>query len=200
MIWWMRVRCVPAVVVGLLVCGALGMAADSVTVPIPVVVGGLTFDLPLPSVLPVLPVCLILQGQERARRELEEVAVRAVGRWDAALMATAVAVSALAAAVASAAGGGTAAVALARDFAGYLGFALLIRYLAGAYLASAAVAVLPFACASFGLTHNRPGVWAWPLHEPSSVTAGAQALLLLVAGAVTLALPPVRHHRGGGAD
>ncbi|MGW4651237.1 hypothetical protein [Kitasatospora sp. NPDC004289] len=200
MIWWMRVRYVPAVVLGLLVCTSLGMAADSVTVPIPVVIGGLTFDLPLPAVLPVLPVCLILQGQERARRELERVAVRAVGKWDAALMAAAVATAVTVAVVAATLGAGTAGTAMARDFAGYLGTALALRHLFGAHLASAAVAVLPFACASFGLTHNRPSIWAWPLHEPSSAVASAQAFLLLVIGAVTLALPSWHRVSTGKSD
>ncbi|MFF4922501.1 hypothetical protein ACFY4B_18140 [Kitasatospora sp. NPDC001261] len=194
MIWWLRIRYVPAVAVGLLACILLGSGADSVTVPIPVVIGGLTFDLPMSSLLPLVPVCLILEGQARADGITERVAVRAMGRWDAAFMAACVLACALTAAVASTAGAGSATTALARDFAGYLGLALIVRWLAGARVATVATALFPFLCVSFGLVHNRPGIWAWPLHHAASVTAGLQALLLLAIGALSLLLPPLRRH------
>lgn len=192
MIWWFRIRHVPAVAAGLLLCTALGTAADSVTIPVPVVIGGLTFDLPLPALLPLLPVCLILQGQARADRMAERVAARSVSRWDAGFMALCVLAAVLAGAGAALAGAGTAATALARDFAGYLGLALILRRLAGERLASVAITGLPFVCVSFGLAYGQPRIWAWPLHDPSSAAAAIQALLLLVGGAATLALPPRR--------
>ncbi|MFJ3219700.1 hypothetical protein ACIPLC_27765 [Kitasatospora sp. NPDC086801] len=194
MIWWLRIRYVPAVAIGLLSCILLGSGADSVTVPIPVVIGGLTFDLPMSSLLPLVPVCLILEGQARADAVAERVAVRAMGGWDAAFMAACVLVCALAAVATSTAGAGNAATALARDFAGYLGLALIIRWLGGARLATVATALFPFLCVSFGLVHNRPGIWAWPLHDATSVTASTQALILLAVGAVSLFLPPLRRH------
>ncbi|MFF2117317.1 hypothetical protein ACFVXH_08285 [Kitasatospora sp. NPDC058184] len=200
MIWWLRIRYVPAVAVGLLSCILLGSGADSVMVPIPVVIGGLTFDLPMSSLLPLVPVCLILEGQARADAVAERVAVRAVGGWDAAFMAACVVVCALAAVVASTAGAGSAATALARDFAGYLGLALIIRWLAGGRVATAATALFPFLCASFGLVHNRPGIWAWPLHDARSVTASIQALVLLAIGALSLVVPPLRRRAGVDGD
>ncbi|MFE2723051.1 hypothetical protein [Kitasatospora sp. NPDC059327] len=192
MIWWLRIRYVPAVAAGLLACILLGSSANSVTVPIPVVVGGLTFDLPMSSLLPLVPVCLILEGQARADRLTERVAVRAVRRWDAAFMALCVLTGVVTAAVSVIAGAGTAATALARDFSGYLGLALILRWLGGARLASIATAVFPFACVSFGLVHNRPSIWAWPLHDATSAPAATQALLLLLAGAGSLLLPSLR--------
>ncbi|MFD5918195.1 hypothetical protein ACFVYP_14785 [Kitasatospora sp. NPDC058201] len=192
MIWWLRIRYVPAVALGLLSCILLGTGADSVTVPVPVVIGGLTFDLPMSSLLPLVPVCLILEGQARADAVAERVAVRAVGGWDAAFMAGCVLVCAVVAGVATAAGAGSAAVAMARDFAGYLGLALIIRWFGGGRLATAATALFPFLCVSFGLVHNRPGIWAWPLHDATSVTASIQALTLLATGALSLVIPPPR--------
>ncbi|WAL70326.1 hypothetical protein OU787_01765 [Kitasatospora sp. YST-16] len=177
---------------GLLLCIALGSATDSVTLPVPVVIGGLTFDLPLPSLLPLLPVCLILQGQGRADRLAERVAVRAVGRWDAAFMALCVLVGVATGTALSVGGAGQAAAAMARDFAGYLGLALVLRWLVGERFASVATAVFPFFCVSFGLVFNRPRIWAWPLHDPSSGAGAAQAALLLLIGAGTLALPELR--------
>ncbi|GAA2789401.1 hypothetical protein GCM10010441_13160 [Kitasatospora paracochleata] len=168
------------------------------TVPIPVMIGGLTFDLPMSSLLPLIPVCLILEGQARADRLAERVAVRAVDRWDAGFMALCVLTGILAAAGVAIADAGTAATAMARDFTGYLGLALVLRWLGGARLASVATAVFPFFCVSFGLVHNRPGIWAWPLHDANSVAAAAQALLLLTVGGATLLLPPLR--RQGDSD
>ncbi|ROR38010.1 hypothetical protein [Kitasatospora cineracea] len=192
MIWWLRIRHVPAVAAGLLLCIALGAAADSVTLPVPVIIGGLSFDLPLPSLLPLLPVCLILQGQGRADHMTKRVAVRSVGRWDAAFMALCVLASVAAGTALSVGGAGQAAAAMARDFAGYLGLALILRWLVGERFASVATAVFPFFCVSFGLVFNRPRIWAWPLHSPSSVTGALQAALLLLIGAATLALPRPR--------
>ncbi|MFJ9948176.1 hypothetical protein [Kitasatospora sp. NPDC091207] len=200
MIWWLRIRYVPAVATGLLACILLGSAANSVTVPIPVVIGGLTFDLPMSSLLPLIPVCLILEGQARADRVTERVAVRAIGRWDAAFMALCVLIGVLAAAGAAIADAGAAATAMARDFTGYLGLALILRWLGGARLASVATAVFPFACVSFGLAHNRPSIWAWPLHDATSVTAATLALLLLLAGAATSLLPTLRRQDSNDDD
>ncbi|MFD7450575.1 hypothetical protein [Kitasatospora sp. NPDC059827] len=90
------------------------------------------------------------------------------------------------------AGAGGATVAVARDFAGYPGLAL--DRLEGGRLATAATAVFPFLCVSFDLAHNRPGVWAWPLHGTGSVTAATQALALLAAGALSLVVPPPRRY------
>ncbi|MEU3568428.1 hypothetical protein AB0E96_08365 [Kitasatospora sp. NPDC036755] len=196
MIWWLRIRYVPAVAVGLLTCILLGSGADSVTVPIPVVIGGLTFDLPMSSLLPLVPACLILEGQARADAVAERVAVRAVAGWDALFMAACVLACALAAGVAAMAGAGSAAMAMARDFAGYLGLALIVRRLAGARVAAVATALFPFLCVSFGLVHNRPSIWAWPLHDATSTTASLQAMALLAIGAVSLLLPPPRRHVG----
>lgn len=191
MILWARVRMLPAVCGALTIVMVLGAVAPSVALPIPLVLGTVSFPLPLPLLLPLLPVCLILHGQSRGDLEAEKVAVRPVAARDAVTMAALVALACLVSAV-EAWAGRTTGIAMARDFAGYLGLALLLRRVGGPGAASVAVALFPFACASFGMrSSGHPRVWAWPFHEPGSVVATVAAAVLLVGGLVVARHDPL---------
>jgi hypothetical protein len=183
MIWWYRARMGSGVLLALTAVMTLGAAAPAATVPVPLVVAGVSVPLPLPLVLPVAPVVVLLLGQARAASAAEGTAVRSVVGWDVG------AASSLAFASV-----GTGAmqwwlldwpmgVAMARDLVGYLGLALLVRWVAGFEVAAVIAAVFPFFCASFGMTPGLgPRPWAWPFHEPTSVAAAGCAVLLLAAG------------------
>ncbi|GGX36826.1 hypothetical protein GCM10010341_68180 [Streptomyces noursei] len=172
----------PAVCGALTIVMVLGAVAPSVALPIPLVFGTVSFPLPVPLLLPLLPVCLILHGQSRGDLEAEKVAVRPIGARDAVTMATLVTLACLVGAV-EAWSGRTTGVAMARDFAGYLGLALVMRRVGGPGAANVAVALFPFACASFGMrSSGHPRVWAWPFHEPGSAVAAVTAVFLLVGG------------------
>lgn len=128
--------------------------------------------------------------------EAEKVAVRPVGACDAAAMAGLVALACLVG-VLEAWCGRTTGVAMGRDFAGYLGLALLIRWVGGPGAANVAVALFPFACASFGIRPSgHPHVWAWPFHEPGSVPATVMAAVLLVGGLVVARRDPLIKRQG----
>ncbi|MFF2852050.1 hypothetical protein ACFVT5_37840 [Streptomyces sp. NPDC058001] len=180
--WWLRIRLVPAVCAGLVLCMALGAAADSITVPVPVVVGGISFPLPLPFLLPLVPVCILLQGQSRADTGLDSTAVRAVRIWDAAFTTLCAVAALLVGLVEAVATDQALGIGMARNFLGYLGIALLLQVLAGARVASAVVSLFPILCAAFGIRYGTPSVWAWPLHEPSSLSALTQAGILFAVG------------------
>lgn len=188
MMWWLRTRRVSAVCAGLAVCLLLGAVSDSVRVPVPVVVGGFSFPFPLPFLLPLLPVCLILHGQSRGDTAIESAAARPVKLWDCAFM-TGCAVLVLAGSyLVTSMTDHALAAGLARNFLGYLGLALLIRPLTGPGAAAAIVTVFPIACAAFGVHGGKPSRWAWPLHDPGSHTAFAQAATLSAAGLLVAAL------------
>ncbi|MGW4730943.1 hypothetical protein ACWEQC_17580 [Streptomyces shenzhenensis] len=187
--WWLHVRRVPAVCAGLAACLVLGAVADSVQVPVPVVVGGLSFAFPLPFLLPLAPVCLILYGQSRGGSAIEVTAVRPVRLWDTAFM-TACAVLMLAGGwLVSSITGHVLAAGMARNFLGYLGLALLLRTLTSLHIAATSVTLFPIACAAFGVRHGTPASWVWPLHEPTHVPAFIAALALGAAGLAAAAQP-----------
>lgn len=186
--WWLHVRRVYAVCVGLAACLVLGTVADSIQVPVPVVVGGLSFAFPLPFLLPLVPVCLILHGQSRGDNAVEVTAVRPVKLWDTVFI-TACAVLMLAGGwLASDTTGHTLAVGMARNFLGYLGLALLLRTILSLNVAATGVTLFPIACAAFGVHHGVPATWAWPLQEPNHVLAFVAAVALGAAGLAATAL------------
>ncbi|MFE6485147.1 hypothetical protein ACFVGN_19705 [Streptomyces sp. NPDC057757] len=186
--WWLHVRRVPAVCAVLAICLVLGTVSDSIQVPVPVVVGGLSFSFPLPFLLPLAPVCLILYGQSRANGAIEVTAVRPVKLWDTGFM-TACAVLMLAGGwLTSSTTGHTLAAGMARNFLGYLGLALLLRAFTSVHIAATCVTLFPIACAAFGVRHGVPAPWAWPLHEPTYLPAYVEATVLGVAGLVAAVL------------
>lgn len=195
MTWWLRVRSVPALLVSLaVVCCAAALVPRS-EVPVPSIVGDPGAGLPFRYLVPLLPALLTLHGRARADHLAESVAVRAVRLLDAAAAVGAVGVLLLASAVVPD------SVALARNLAGYLGFALILNWLSTPRLAMAVTAFVPFAAASLG-GGARPAWWAWPLHDGRAPLAAACAAALFAAGlALSFRLPLLgagRDHDGDG--
>ncbi|MFE5853428.1 hypothetical protein ACFQ61_09440 [Streptomyces sp. NPDC056500] len=186
MIWWLHIRAAPAVLAALLAVGTTATLAQSSEVPVPSVIGGLTSGLPLRFLAPVLPVLLILYGQARADRTLEHVAARNV-RWFDPAFATATVALALAASALVPDG-----LAVARNLAGYLGIALLLRWASTLRVAMALISLLPFAVASLGGHRSNPAWWAWPLHHASKPSAAAMAFVLFTLGLWTSLQKPLR--------
>ncbi len=181
--WWLRIRLMPAVVLGLIVCMTLGAAAPSAAVPVPVLVGPVSFALPVAFLLPLIPACLLMHGQGRGDAATERVAVRSMPRWDALSTALLVAGATFIGLAETTLGNWPMGIAMARDFAGYVGLALLVRWLAGPGISTLTAALFPFVCASFGIGPGRqPKIWAWPLHDSGSLTASAAALTLFLVG------------------
>ncbi|RBM18235.1 hypothetical protein DEH69_13170 [Streptomyces sp. PT12] len=187
--WWLRIRLARPIAAALALCALLGTLADSLTVPVPVLVGGISFPLPLPFLLPLLPVCLLLQGQARAVPAMEGTGARAVWPLDAALVMTCAAAALAVGAAQVAMGGGAVGIGMARNLLGYLGLTLLLQLLGNPRLTAATVALLPISCAAFGVANGSPAFWAWPLHEPDSLLAFTQASALFCAGLACTALP-----------
>ncbi|QIB44951.1 hypothetical protein [Streptomyces aureoverticillatus] len=184
MIWWLRVRAVPALVVSLTVVCCVAALAPRSEVPVPSVVDGLATGLPFRYLVPLLPALLVLHGRARADRLSESVAARSVRLLDAGIAVGAVGVLLLSSTVVPD------SVALARNLAGYLGVALILNWLSTPRLASAVTAFLPFAAASLG-GGARPAWWAWPLHDGGSPLAATGAATLFVAGLALSFCPPL---------
>lgn len=153
MIWWLRVRCAPALIGALVVVVGVAALVPKSEVPVPSVAGSLTSGLPFRYLVPLLPVLLILYGRARADDAPESVAVRPVRWLDACFMTAPVAVLLLASAFVPD------GVAVARNTAGYLGCALVLRWLSTPRLSIALITFLPFAVVSLGggVGANQPG-------------------------------------------
>lgn len=82
MIWWFRVRMGTAVLIALIVMMTFGAAASSATVPVPVILGGVTVALPVPFLLPILPVIITVFGQARGNDGTERTTARPLVLWD----------------------------------------------------------------------------------------------------------------------
>ncbi|MFJ8794297.1 hypothetical protein [Streptomyces sp. NPDC102462] len=187
--WWLHVRRVPAVCAALAACLVLGAVADSIQIPVPVVVGGLSFAFPLPFLLPLAPVCLILYGQSRGDSPIEATAVRPVRLWDTGFMTACAVLTLAGGGLVSSLTGHVLAPGMARNFLGYLGLALLLRTFTSPRIAATSVTLFPIACAAFGVHHGTPARWAWPLHEPTYLPAFIEAIALGAAGLAAAALP-----------
>ncbi|MEU3946265.1 hypothetical protein [Streptomyces sp. NPDC029526] len=188
--WWLRVRSAPALLGALAVVVGVATAAPAAEVPVPSLAGSLTSGLPFRYLVPLLPVLIMLHGQARADQASESVAVRPVRRLDACLMTSVVAVLLLASVFVPD------GVAVARNTAGYLGCALVLRRLSTPRLALALTTVLPFAVVSLGgRGGSRSAWWAWPLHEGTAPFAAGCAAVLFGTG---LALSFRRPQRNGG--
>ncbi|MFE0178038.1 hypothetical protein ACFWZ2_37585 [Streptomyces sp. NPDC059002] len=194
MIWWLRVRSAPALLAALaLVVGVAVLVPDS-EVPVPSVAGSLSSGLPFRYLVPLLPVLLILYGQARADGASESVAVRPVRWLDTCFMTATVTALVLASAFVPD------GVAVARNTAGYLGCALVLRWLSTPRLSLALITCLPFAVVSLGgRGGGQSAWWAWPLHEGTAPFAGACAAVFFGAGLALSFRAPLLG-KGRGAD
>ncbi|MFV2118343.1 hypothetical protein ACE14D_07810 [Streptomyces sp. Act-28] len=183
MSWWVRVRMLPITTIGLMTVMVLGVAGSSVALPVPVLSGSVSFPLPVALVLPLIPVWLLVHGQGRGDAAAECVAMRPIRRWDDTAMVVLTALALAVGTIESKVFDWHLGIAMGRNFAGYLGLALLIRRIAGPSTATIGVSVFPFACTSFGIgVGERPRFWAWPLHASESVIAIATVAVLFAAG------------------
>ncbi|WJV47803.1 hypothetical protein [Streptomyces flavofungini] len=156
----------------------------------PSVIGGLTTGLPFRYLVPLLPTLLVLNGQARTDRVSESVAARPVRRMDACLAVGMVACMSMASVVVPD------GVAVARNLAGYLGFALLVRWLSTPQAATGLTAFLPFAVVSIGGNAGQPAWWAWPLQDGDAPLAASCAALLFATGLALSFRPPLLRERG----
>jgi hypothetical protein len=136
--------------------------------------------LPLRYLAPVLPALVVLYGQSRADQAAEKVAVRSVRAMDAVFVVSVVAIALLAAPVLRD------GIAVGRNVAGYLGLALVIRWLTNYRVAVAVSAFVPFVMGSLGRPGPGPAWWAWSLHEGDDLFSAGCALGLLCMGTALL--------------
>ncbi|MEV6549175.1 hypothetical protein AB0M57_10720 [Streptomyces sp. NPDC051597] len=176
MIWWLRIRAAPAVLGATLLILLVAVLAPRSEVPVPSVVGGLTSGMPLRDLVPLLPVLLMLYGKGRADEQFEKVAARPVAYFDITFALFVIGVTLLAATVVPD------GLAVARNVAGYLGFALLVQWCSTARFATALTAFMPFAVGSIGGHGGNPAWWAWPMHEGEEPAAAVAASLLCIGG------------------
>ncbi|MFF4104051.1 hypothetical protein [Streptomyces sp. NPDC001903] len=191
--WWAASRNVPALATVTAVTAGAGLAFGQSRIPVPAMVGGAGHFL-LAALITVVPAVTWLAFTGRARDATEDVAVRAVHRFDASL-AVACAIVALSMAVLGhLAGAAPVALAIGRNTAFYLGLALLLNPLTGARIAAPVLTAVPLVLAVGGWKNGGRGAqpWAVVLHPSTSMPALLAGMAVLVAGAAFSSLKPPR--------
>ncbi|MCZ1006691.1 hypothetical protein [Streptomyces lydicus] len=182
MIWWLKARNVPAVLPALFAVHVMAILVRQEAIPVPAVAGP-SGRLLVTQFLGVLPVVLLLHGLDRGDTLAEEVALRHNGRRTVALCVTFALLALVTAAGIQLLWDRPEALSLARNCAGFLGSALVVRAVLGPGIAAICVAALPLVCAAAG---RRPGgsaqPWAWPIQEPLSYLGAGEAAFLLAVG------------------
>ncbi|MFG2531094.1 hypothetical protein [Streptomyces sp. NPDC048516] len=182
MIWWLKARNVPAVLSALLAVYLVAVLVRQEAIPVPAVVGP-SGRLLVTQILGVVPVVLLLHGLDRGDTVTEEAAVRHNGRRTVVLCGAFALLALVTAVGIQLLWDRPEALSLARNCAGFLGSALIVRAVLGPGIAAICVAALPLACAAAG---RRPGgsarPWAWPIHEPLSHPGAAEAVFLFALG------------------
>ncbi|MFI2214896.1 hypothetical protein [Streptomyces sp. NPDC020141] len=184
MIWWLKIRAVPALAAGTAATIAVGLLVGTAQLPVPTLTGQAGQFL-VGHLITLMPAVLVLFGTGRGDAPAESVASRPVRLWDVSLGA-AVALAALVTAwlchLIWPAGN---APVLGRNIAGYIGLALILLPLTGHRAAGALIAVAPLLCAGAGWAEGgRPEPWAWILHPGDSALALALALATLITGII----------------
>ncbi|MFG2222250.1 hypothetical protein [Streptomyces sp. NPDC048644] len=182
MIWWLKAKGIPAVVAATLAVYLLALVVRQEAIPVPAVVGA-SGRLLVTQILGILPVVLLLHGIDRGDTVTEEVALRHRGRRNLALCLAFVLLAVLLDGGIHAVWDRPEALSLARNCAGFLGTALIVRAVLGPGIAAICVAALPLACAAGG---RRPGgtarPWAWPIQEAGSALGMGEAAFLFAVG------------------
>ncbi|MEV0410058.1 hypothetical protein AB0I68_04395 [Streptomyces sp. NPDC050448] len=188
MIWWLHARAIPLVAATVVGAFLAALLVGRTAIPVPNLAGP-AGELLVVQLLGAAPVLMLLHGIERGDTAAEAVAVRSARMRNLALCLTLTVTCSVAAAVLRVAVNSSECVSLARNVAGFLGVALLIRGIAGPALASVVVAVLPLLCAAAGWgPGGRPYAWAWPVHPANSHVAIVEAFVLLVLGCTMVLL------------
>ncbi|MFJ5677705.1 hypothetical protein [Streptomyces sp. NPDC093097] len=182
MIWWLKTKSAPAVAAATLTAYVVAILVRQEAIPVPAVVGP-SGQLLVTQILGVLPVALLLHGIDRGDAFAEEVALRHAGRRNLALCLAFATLTIVLATTVHLIWDRPEAVSLARNCAGFLGCALIVRTLLGPGIAMISVAALPLACAAAG---RRPGgsaqPWAWPIQDATSFLGISEAAFLFAAG------------------
>ncbi|TLQ42047.1 hypothetical protein [Streptomyces marianii] len=182
MIWWLKLRALPALLAGTTATFTLGLLIGSAELPVPALAGQAGHFL-VGHLITLVPAVLLLYGSGRADQRTESVAIRPLHTWDVALALTTATTTLAAATLCHLLWPTDIALVLGRNTAGYIGLALLLTPLLGHRLAGAALATVPLICAAAGWrTGGHPQPWAWLLYEGDSVLALALALATLCAG------------------
>ncbi|MFB6890337.1 hypothetical protein ACFCX4_13595 [Kitasatospora sp. NPDC056327] len=191
MIWWCKARAVPVLLAVLAGTFAAGLLFGDGELPA-LSTHGQAGHFLVAHVITLLPAVFLLHGLGRGDLRTETVAGRSLRVLDVGLALALAATGATCGSLAYAAGQGALALVLARNIAGYLGLALLLRPVAGHRPAAAVLAAVPLLCSAAGRhPDGRPQPWAWPLHPADSPYAlTAVALLLLAGPACTLLRSP----------
>ncbi|MFD7499820.1 hypothetical protein [Streptomyces sp. NPDC059850] len=183
MIWWIKARAVPALVMSVVATNAVGLLMGNAELPVPVLTGQSGHFL-VGHLITLLPAVTLLHGIGRGDQRTESIACRPLRRWDAALGSTAAVAGAGTAILFYALGADGIALVLGRNIVGYIGLALLLFPFLGYRLAAVTVAVVPLLCAATGWRGGRPEPWAWMLYPAESLLAPLVTACIVVAGVV----------------
>lgn len=182
MIWWLKARNVPAVLPALFAVYVVAILVRQEAIPVPAVTGP-SGRLLVTQFLGILPVVLLLHGLDRGDTLAEEVALRHNGRRNVMLCVAFALLALVTAAGIQLLWDRPETLSLARNCAGFLGSALIVRAVLGPGVAAICVAALPLACAAAG---RRPGgsaqPWAWPIQEALSYLGAGEAAFLFALG------------------
>ncbi|MEU9122938.1 hypothetical protein AB0C96_24260 [Streptomyces sp. NPDC048506] len=161
----------------------LAFVSHSSSVPLPSSIGGYTFPVPVPLLLPLAPTICLLLGLERGAKAGQGVAVRRISWMNSVLVVCGVAAGYTFGLVQYASYDDPSGLGLARNLAGYAGLALVMRWAFGARVAPIVTVSFPFLCTFLGLdATGTPQPWAWPIDSATSTSAAVLALALLGTG------------------
>ncbi|QIP82743.1 hypothetical protein GLX30_00090 [Streptomyces sp. Tu 2975] len=188
MIWWLKLRAVPALAAGTTATFLIGLLIGSSELPVPALAGQAGHFL-VGHLITLVPGVLLLYGAARADRRTERIATRPLTSWDTCLALGTAAVAMTAAVLCHLLWRTDITMVLGRNIAGYIGLALLLAPLLGHRVAAAALATVPLICAAAGWgLGGRPQPWAWLLYPGNSLPALALAGATLCAGTAATAL------------
>ncbi|MEU0431920.1 hypothetical protein ABZ153_09785 [Streptomyces sp. NPDC006290] len=188
MTWWLRARAIPLVAATVFGAFVAVLLVGKTAIPVPNLAGP-AGELLVVQLLGAAPVLILLHGIERGDVSAEAVAVRSARMRNLSLCLSLTVTCCVTAAVLRVGVDSSECVSLARNVAGFLGVALLIRGIVGPALASVAVAILPLLCAAAGWgPDGRPHAWAWPVHPANSHVAIVEAVVLLALGCTFMLL------------
>ncbi|MGW6974281.1 hypothetical protein [Streptomyces sp. NPDC054952] len=194
MIWWCKVRAVPALVATLIATIALGFLIGDAQLPVPALTGT-SGDFLIGHLITLAPAIVLLYGTGRGDLATETVASRPLRVWDTALAGVIGLLGLSTAVVSRLVNSDGLTTVLGRNLAGYTALALFLMPLLGQHLSTSALACVPLICAAAGWARNgQPEQWAWILQPAGSLPALILVAVLLPAGmafALTWRRPPL---------
>ncbi|MEV8515362.1 hypothetical protein [Dactylosporangium sp. NPDC051484] len=185
MSWWWRARALTAVAVTLVASIAVSIAVHGAALPMPNIVGGVLVPVVFAYLLPLAPIVTVWYGVDRSRGHLDRIGVRDTSLLDLAVLAVALAVTAVVVAATWSTDLWPLGIGFLRNLIGCAGLALLVAPFIGTRLATVVPvsAVIISALLGTGLG-GRAQWWAWPTAEARSWAHFAEAVAVLLAGVV----------------